>query len=293
MGNEAIEKKIRAAFAKAASLREEARNGRQGSGLSAEDAEREADTALAMAQRLAARHSIDLETLRQADEARGKKVSEPVKTRFYLEEGPYLKHRAGLASQIAIYMGMRTRIATDGSFVLYVGFPEDADMAWQIFQLIEPQMLNGADRQIQLGKHKDEIDWGTRSGHMSAKTYKANYFEAFTNRVTARISESRQQASEEIVFADGIRQEDGTVTGRVTGALVLRTREEKVELFYKEAFPAVSVNPATGRKVKDKTWKAPRTRATSYAARRAGARDGNAARIQPGGEIRNPRKALH
>ncbi len=256
-----------------------------------EHAEREADNALALAQKLAAKHSIDLELLRRKD-AKAGKAAEPVEKIFYLPYGPYTRHRADLASQIGLAMGLRTRIASDGGFVRLIGFPEDVEMAWQIFGLVVPQMLGRAQRRIDRGEHREIPDYAARSGHVSAKSFKSNYFQAFTRRVAARIMMSREEAAEEVVLAEGLAQADGTVTGRVTGALVLVDRKKAVELAYRERYPEVRVNPATGRKVKDKTWRTPTAARQLVDAQMAGASDGNRARVQLGGEIPRDQRSV-
>lgn len=279
MGNEAIENKIRKLYERATS----ATNGD-------ERAERDADNALALAQKLAAKHSIDLEMLRQQAKARGEKVAKPERKRFSLAEGPYIRPRAGLASRIALSMGMKTLIAHSGDFIDIIGFSEDIEMAWQIFGLVEPQMMNAADRRIERGEHRQLIDLGTRAGHVSAKTFKMNYFTSYTNRVARRIEASRHEAEEDVVLADGVTQDDGSTTGRVTGALVLVGRKAEVEKFFAELVPVKKFK--NGKEKKPKYWKAPKASVRVDAARQAGARDGQRARIQLGGEIQNERRAL-
>lgn len=288
--SEAIENKILAAFQKAVSLRDEAQNGRQGSGLSAEDAEREADAALTMAQKLAAKHSIDLEALRQRDKAAGKKVSQPEIRRFHLAPGPWARPRCALASRIAMSMGLMTRIDDDATFVLFIGFPEDAEMAWQIFTLVEIQMLYSADLRIKAGDHRAIFDPYARGRHLNAKSYKINYFASYTSRIASRIQVARDQAQEEVVFAEGVEQEDGTTAGRVTGALVLASRRDEVERFNAAKFPLPTYK--NGKAKKQKTWQEPQSSVDSIEARLAGSRDGGRANINPRQTLSGGRKAL-
>lgn len=288
--SEAIERKILGAFAKAAALRAEAKNGGRGSGLSAEDAERDADTALAVAQRLAAKHSIDLEALRQKDKAAGKKVSQPTEKRFYLKDGSYIRARCNLASRIAISMGLRTRLATSGRWVLFTGFPEDIEMAWQIFGLVETQMMYACDLRVKSGAHKLIPDYDSRTGYLNAKTYRLNYFDAYVNRVATRIFVSREEAQEEVVFAEGVQQDDGTVTGRVTGALVLASRKDEVEAFFAKRYPVEKYK--NGKEKKQRYWQAPKSSVYSPEAREAGRHDGARANISPGKSLGNDRRAI-
>lgn len=270
-----IESKILGAFAKAASAK----------AMGTEEGENEADVALALAQRLAAKHSIDLEVLRQKDRAKGKKVSEPKRETFWLTKGPYQRFRCDLASRIGTAMGLHTRLAHDASFVIYVGFPEDAAMAWQVFQLVEAQMLFSAERRVKAGEHRRIEDWSTRSGTMSAKTFKANYFEGYISRIVNRIYTARTEAEESVVFAEGIKQDDGRVTGRVTGALVLVSRRDEVEKLVQKLFPVKKYK--NGKEKKPSYWKEPKAIRGNARVQNTGAADGAKARIKADTELRN------
>lgn len=281
MGNEAIERKIKALFDKVESARSS----------NDEDLQNEADSALALAQKLAAKHSIDLELLRQKDKAAGRETSKPIEVRLYLDEGPYIRHRANLACRIAMAMDLKVRLANDGSYVLFIGFPEDVNMAWQIFGLVAPQMLNSADRRIKRGEHKEIFDPYARNRHVSARTFKNNYFDAYVNRVSRRITISREEAQEDVVFAEGVTQADGTVTGRVTGALVLVDRKTEVEQYFQQLYPTRTFK--NGKVRKEKTWKAPTSNRYLGDARRAGSQDGARARITLGGDLGGNRRSLN
>lgn len=280
MGNEAIERKIKALFDKVESAK----------GSNDEDLQREADTALAMAQKLAAKHSIDLELLRQKNKAAGRATAKPIERKIWMPEGPYIRNRADLASRIALAMGLRTMLATNGSAVWFIGFEEDIEMAWQIFELVSAQMLNSADRRIKRGEHKLIFDAHARGRHVSAKTFKTNYFAAYTARVARRVLISREEAQEDVVLAQGIEQGDGTVTGRVTGALVLASRKDEVERFFQELHPVKKFK--NGKERKPKYWQRPRPSQKIEDARRAGAQDGARARISLGGDIDRTKRPL-
>jgi hypothetical protein len=270
-----IESKILAAFAKAASAK----------AMGTEAGEHDADVALAVAQRLAAKHSIDLEVLRQKNRAAGKKVSEPVRETLYLTKGPYQRFRCDLASRVATAMGLSTRLAFDASYVIYLGFPEDIAMAWQVFQLVEPQMLASAERRVKAGEHRRVVDYTTRNGTMSAKTFKANYFEGYISRIVNRIFTARTEAEESVVFAEGIKQDDGRVTGRVTGALVLVSRKAEVEKLEQKLYPVEKYK--NGKEKKPKYWKAPTAIRGNARVQRTGAEDAKTARIRTDSELKN------
>jgi hypothetical protein len=280
MGNQAIEDKIKALFQKVDGAK----------GTNDEALQNEADSALALAQKLAAKHSIDLELLRQKDKAAGRAASKPIEVRLYLEEGPYTRSRANLACRIAMAMDLKVRLANDGSFVIFIGFPEDVNMAWQIFGLVAPQMLNSADRRVKRGEHKEIYDPYTRNRHVSAKTFKINYFDAYVNRVARRITMSREEAQEDFVLAEGVQQADGTVTGRVTGALVLIDRKTEVQKFFEQLYPTPKFK--NGKERRQKAWQPPTANRDLGDARRAGSQDGARARITLGGDVGGNRRSL-
>lgn len=279
MGNDKIEDRIRRYYSQvAADCRGDA------------SADADADAALAQAQRLAAETSIDLEVLRQRAKARGQRVARPTRRRFYLAEGPYVRSRANLASRVVMAMGMCVMIAIDGSFIDVIGFSEDIEMAWQIFGLVEVQMTGAAQCRIDQGQHRRIPDPGGRSGHLSARTFKINYFTGYTERVARRIKEIRREAEQGVVFAEGVELEDGTVTGRVTGALVLVSRRAEVERRFRELYPAERFK--NGRPKRARYWRAPQTSVSVDAAQWAGVLDGSRARIQLGEGVGKRRRVL-
>lgn len=255
-----------------------------------EEAVTEADIYIAKAHKLIATYSLNEELLRQRAKQAGKTFSQPVEKHYDLPEGPYIKFRSSLASRIALAMGMRTMVANDGSFVEIIGFEDDCDMAWRIFHLIAPQMLVSADLRLKRGEHKGVRDSSARSGFMSGKTWKANYFNTYINRIAGRIEVSRMEAAEEVVFAEGYEDESGKIVGRATGALVLVDRKTAVEKFFEEKHPVKKYK--NGKEKKINYWKAPAPRSTSVDAQRAGREDGAKARITESAELAKARGRL-
>lgn len=255
-----------------------------------ESALAEAEVALAMAHKLLTKHQLDEEIVRQKAQQAGLKFSQPVEKRFILTDGPYLKHRCFLATRIATSMGLRTRSANNGSYVVFLGFEDDCMAAWRIFSLVETQMMRAADLRVQRGEHKGIRDRSTKSGMMSVKTWKANYFNSYVNRIALRIQVDRLDAAEDVVFAEGYDNGTGQIVGRVTGALVLVDRQTAVEKFYDEKYPAATFK--NGKAKKPNYWKPPQVRITNYDARDAGREDGTKARITQSAEIDKARGRL-
>lgn len=250
----------------------------------------EAEAYIAKAHKLIVKHDLDEELLRQRAKKAGEIFSKPVEKRYILPEGQYIKFRCQLASRIALAMGLRTRLANNGSYVQFSGFENDCDMAWRIFNLVAPQMLNSAAARIKLGEHKGLCDLSTKSGYMNGKTWKANYFSTYINRVATRIELARMEAAEEVVFASGYEDESGKVVGRVTGVLVLVDRETAVERFFEEKYPKEKYK--NGKEKKINYWQPPKARVTSLAAKEAGREDGAKARITESAELTKARGLL-
>ena len=93
-----------------------------------------------------------------------------------------------------------------------------------------------------------------------------------------------------MVFAEGVELEDGTVTGRVTGALVLVSRRAEVERRFRELYPAERFK--NGRPKRARYWRAPQTSVSVDAAQWAGVLDGSRACIQLGEGVGKRRRVL-
>jgi hypothetical protein len=257
--------KVKALFAKSASA-SEAGN------------EAEAEACWLKAQELLTKYSIDAELARITAKGEGKVTARPTHKKFYLQDGPYLKSRAQLAIMVSRAMGLVNRVATNGEFVVFFGFPEDIEDAWEMFELIEPQMLATAARRIQEGRHHWE--------GIHAKTYRINYFNGYAVRIQQRLIFARKEAAEEVVFAEGQGAER---TGRVTGALVLVGREDEVRAFYKELYPERVKKDGTPRKRQQSAWGGPSASRHSAEAQQQGLRDAGRARIRRDSELASRR----
>lgn len=254
------------------------------------DGEAEVEACAMKIASLRARYAIDDELIRQAQMRRdaGATAEQPIRKNFYIEGRGYAKSRCSLASSIGVAMGLRTRLATNGSYVVYIGFPEDVEAAWEMYQLIEPQMMAMADRRVKDGEHKLIRDWSTTTGHAHAKSFKIHYFEGFQGRIYARLVEARQKAAEEIVLADGVtetvQQQDGSLkeitTGRVTGELVLADRKQAVVAFEEKLYPAKKKKDGSARK-RQSYWKGPQASTYAFSARQSGRADAQRARLHP------------
>lgn len=264
------------------------------------DGEAEAEAIAMKIQRLRTRHSIDEEMIRQAKLAKGDgSAVKPIRKHYDIIGRGYAKSRCALASAIGDAMGLKTRLATNGSYVVFIGFPEDVEAAWKMYQLIEPQMLAMADRRVKAGEHRSVVDYTTTTGHAHAKSWKIHYFEGFRGHIFARLMEVRLQAAEEVVFAEGftetVRKEDGSTedvtTGRVTGALVLADRKTAVAAFSEKLYPTKKNKDGSERK-RQSYWKGAQASVYASGARQTGRADARKARIRQDSELGGRRAAL-
>ena len=247
------------------------------------EAEAEAEAIYVKIATLRTRYSIDDEMVRAAAKSRGQQTAEPTKERLLLDASwgrAYLKARCYLASNIGAAFGLATRLASNGAYVIYIGFEEDIKAAWEMFQLIERQMVAAADRRIKAGEHKALYDHTTTTGHVSARSFKNSYFDGYTGRIFMRLSEARREAAEDVVIAEGREVEGGKVEGRVTGALVLASRQELVRKAEEKFYPAPVTKTGAPRKPrKSDFWSGPKASIYASEARQHGRRDANKAQI--------------
>lgn len=243
-----------------------------------DEGDTEAEAYLGKAQRLMARHSLEEEMVRQTASNGDKPKETPVEILVCLDaELPYMKYRQALLYGIADAMGLRCWLAFSGTWVKLTGFLSDIEMAKRTFEVVERQMLAAADRRIKRGDHLGIRDLRTKSGWMSAKTWKANYFTAYIEEVTFLVSRNRLEAAEEIVLAEGRQIEGGKIEGRVTGALVLVDRKKAVNLYFREQHPEKTYK--NGNKKKVRHWQTPQAAVRAYNAEELGRVDGRKARL--------------
>jgi hypothetical protein len=250
--------------------------------MGTEEGDAEAETAWVMAQKLMAKNQISKEMLRQQRQAKEGKT-ELKESDVYVADGPYRRSRAQLLSWLvgAMTGGAERRIASNGSFVRFFGYAEDRLVIQQMFEMIERQMVDSGKRRTARGEHKQE--------GMHAKTWLVQYFESYGYRVTERIRMARQEAAEEVVIAEGY-VEQGETVGRVTGALVLATKSQTLNLAYKAKYLKKNKDGSPTKR-KSSSWKAPQGQQYSWDAHAAGRTDGEKARINPNSELAN-RRAL-
>ncbi|MBS9533247.1 DUF2786 domain-containing protein [Mycobacterium sp. M1] len=223
----------------------------------------EAEAFMAAAQRLATATSIDLAVARSHSAARTAATAPVQRTITIGEAGT-----RGLRTYVQLFVGIasanevRCDVASNSTFVYAYGFAEDIDAAHALYAGLVVQMVRASDAYIASGEHRPT----------PTITARLNFQLAFGARVGARLAEAR----------DETRREAEQDRGRAPGtALALRNKEIELHDYYR------STSRARGR------WQASRASAGySSAARRAGDRAGQRARLGASPELPGARTRL-
>lgn len=274
--NVKIAGRIQAMLAKAESCRK----------LGTDEGDAEAENAWMLAQKLITKHGIDAQMLREQAAQKGEKTEEIKEYDIYVSPGAYRRSRALLLNWMvgAMTGGDQRRVCHYGTYVRFFAYSEDFKAIQEMFEIVEPQMVAAGKRRTARGEHHWE--------GLHAKTWLVQYFQSYAARVCQRLTDARKEAAEEVVFAEGYQNETGQTVGRVTGALVLRTKKDEMELAYKGKYLAKVTKKGEPSKCQGGgVWKAPKAQSYSDDARRAGREDGEKARIRTDSELAS-RRAL-
>lgn len=223
----------------------------------------EAEAFMAAAQRLATATSIDLAVARSHAATRSPAHAPVQRTITIGQPGTKgLRTYVQLFVLIASANDVRCDVASNSTFVYAYGFVEDIDATHALYAGLVVQMVRASDAYITAGAHRPT----------PTITARLNFQLAFGARIGQRLAEAREQA----------RQEAKKDRGRPPGtAIALRNKEIELRDYYRSA------SKARG------TWRATRASAGySSAARRAGDRAGQRARLGDSPELPAARTAL-
>lgn len=223
----------------------------------------EAEAFMAAAQRLATATSIDL-ALARAHSAQRSAAQSPIQRTITVGEAG----TKGLRTYVQLFVGIaaandvRCDVASNSTFVYAYGFAEDIDASHALYASLVVQMVRASDTYIGSGAHRPT----------PTITARLNFQLAFGARVGLRLAEARDQA----------RQEATTGAGKSPGTeIALRNKDLELHNYYRSA------SQARGR------WRASSASAGySSAARRAGDRAGQRARLGSSPELSSARAAL-
>ncbi|MFC7673973.1 DUF2786 domain-containing protein [Mycolicibacterium sp. GCM10028919] len=226
--------------------------------------EHEAEAFMAAAQRLATTTSIDLAVAR-AHAATRTAAQEPVQRTVTIGNAGTrgLRTYVQLFVVIAMANDVKCDVASNSTFVYAYGFAEDIDATHALYASLVVQMVKASDAYIATGRHRPT----------PTITARLNFQLAFGARVGQRLSDARDEAKRQV--AADVERPKGT-------EIALRNKDIELKSFYREA------SKARG------TWRATNASAGySSAARRAGDRAGQRAKLGPSPELSGARAALN
>lgn len=223
----------------------------------------EAEAFMAAAQRLATATSIDLAVAR-AHAGRHSGAHAPTQRTVTIGEpgSRGLRTYVQLFAVIAAANDVRCDVASNSSFVYAYGFSEDIDAVHALYASLVVQMVRACDGYLATGAHRPT----------PTITARLNFQLAFGARIGRRLSEARDEAKREATESRAAAP--GT-------AVALRNKEIELRDHYRQQ------SRARG------SWRASRASAGySSAARRAGDRAGQQARLGASPELPGARPGL-
>jgi len=227
------------------------------------DNEHEAEAFMAAAQRLATATSIDLAVARSHSDKRTKAQTPTQRTITIGNAGARgLRTYVQLFVVIAAANDVKCDIASNSTFVYAYGFAEDIDASHALYAGLLTQMVKASEAYIGSGAHRPT----------PTITARINFQLAFGTRIGKRLSEAREEAQREAT--KGRDSRPGT-------AIALRDKDIELKDFYRHTSRARGI------------WRASSaTAGYSSAARRAGDRAGQRARLGNSPELAGARSAL-
>jgi hypothetical protein len=259
----------------------------------------EAATYMKKAQSLATLGSIDLAVARQHT---AKKEQREQPTHKHITIGqPRKNNNARLVNlfiAIADNNDVKVNIAMNSTFVIAFGMPSDIEVVEVLYASLLYQMTESANTWLKTGEYKQEKvlrqvtkrdAWGTykdlEERSMDGRTARANFYDAFTQRISSRLREAHWEALEAAkgnVYTLPTTGENGVEYEiEVTAELVLFDKKKEVGAYYEQASTAKG------------SWKgASRTTNFSSTARTAGDNAGRSARLSSAKAIGGQRTSL-
>jgi hypothetical protein len=261
----------------------------------------EAATYMKKAQALATLGSIDLAVARQHT-AKREQREQPTHKHITIGQ-PRKNNNARLVNlfiAIADNNDVKVNIAMNSTFVIAFGMPSDIEVVEVLYASLLYQMTEAANSWLKTGEYKKEQvrgkkkvwdaywgewDYETVYKPMDGRTARANFYDAFTDRIRSRLWEARQEALEaakENVYTLPTTGENGVEYEiEVTAELVLFDKKEEIGAYYEKASTAKG------------SWKgSSRTTAYSTTARVAGDNAGQSARLGSAKAIGGQRTSL-
>jgi hypothetical protein len=268
----------------------------------AENASTDEEAALFMkkAQALATLTSIDLAVARQHT-AKNELREQPAHKMISIGKARKLNNArlVNLFNAIAYANDVRLNIANNSTFVIAFGMPSDIEVVEALYASLLFQMVESANAWLKTGEYKKETvrgkkkvwdaywgewDYQTVYKPMDGRTARANFYDAFTGRISARLQEARREALEaakERIYSVPSTGVDGKEYEiEVSATLVLFDKKKEVSDYFN------AKSTAKG------TWKGASTTTRSSTARSAGDSAGRSARLGSAKAIGGSRTAV-
>uniref|UniRef100_A0AAU3I6C9 DUF2786 domain-containing protein n=1 Tax=Streptomyces sp. NBC_01393 TaxID=2903851 RepID=A0AAU3I6C9_9ACTN len=247
----------------------------------------EAAAYMKKAQTLATLTSLDLAVARQRT-AKNELREQPTHKSITIGQ-PRKQNNARLVNlflAIAYANDVRTNIAMNSTYVIAFGMPSDIEVVETLYASLLYQMVESANAWLKTGEYKKEKVRGKKKvwdsywhqwDHetvwkpMDGRTARANFYDAFTGRISARLLEARQEALEAAkqksysVPSTGVDGQEYEI--EVSAALVLFDKKKEVSDYL------AAKSTAKG------TWKGATRTSRSSTARSAGDSAGRSARL--------------
>jgi len=241
----------------------------------------EADAYLMKAQALATMASIDIAAARAQKIADKKPTSPVTRTVSIGDKGKRANtHLISLFVAIAYNNFAVVDVASDSTYVVAYGMPQDLDATHTLFASLSVQMVTSAQRYLEKNEWKSDT-YRTRSRRtglpvkkpFTRQTARAAFYRAYVTRIDERLQQARD---------DAVRSRDESRGDEPSAALVLRESEAEVRAFHQEN------SDARGR------WGGYRGAATgrSGSAAGAGRTAASRARLRSSDELPKGRRAL-
>jgi hypothetical protein len=166
---------------------------------------------------------------------------------------------------------VKINIAANSTYVIAFGMPSDIEVVEVLYASLLFQMVESANAWLKKGEYKKEQVWSDRtwsSRPMSGKTARANFYDAFVQRIRMRLWDARREALEAVkAQAYTVRDQETGQEVKTSAELVLKSKAVEVNDYYN------ATSRARG------SWKGARVSHTSSAARSAGDNAARTARL--------------
>jgi hypothetical protein len=260
----------------------------------------EAETFLRRAQALATQTSIDLAVARRHT---AKKEQREQPTHKTITIGQARKNNnarlVNLFSAVANSNDVKINVAMNSTYVIAFGMPSDIEVVEVLYASLLFQMTEAANAWLKTGQYKEETirgkkkvwdsvwqewDYETVYKPLDGRTARANFYDAFTLRLSRRLWDARREALEAAkarTFTFHEEQADGpSQEVKVSAELVLKGKREEINDYY------TKTSTAKG------SWKGSKTSRYSTSARQAGDSAGRSARLGSNLAIGGQRTAI-